>query len=73
MSGRLTTEAIHLIIRLMELYMDRRKNLHLVFINLEKTYDRVSCEGLQECLEKKEALETYIRAIRDMYEAVANP
>jgi len=48
--GKLTMESIHLIRRLMELYRDTKRILHLVFTNMEKAYDKVSHEVLQECL-----------------------
>lgn len=71
MPGRSTMEAIHLIRQLMENYRDKKKDLHMVFIDLEKAYDKVPREVLWWALTRKDISKKYIDIIKDMYEDVS--
>jgi len=46
MPGRSIIEAIYLLRRLMDFYRDKKVDFHMVFIDLEKTHDRVLREVL---------------------------
>ncbi|KAK3525604.1 hypothetical protein QTP70_000427 [Hemibagrus guttatus] len=53
---------------LMEKYRDGQRELHCVFVDLEKAYDRVPSEELWYCMRKSGVAEKYVRVVQDMYE-----
>ncbi|KAK3539481.1 hypothetical protein QTP70_008869 [Hemibagrus guttatus] len=68
MPRKSTTDAIFALRILMEKYRDGQRELHCVFVDLEKAYDRVSREELWYCVRKSGVAEKYVRVVQDMYE-----
>ncbi|KAK3544154.1 hypothetical protein QTP86_003405, partial [Hemibagrus guttatus] len=68
MPRKSTTDAIFALRILMEKYRDGQRELHCVFVDLEKAYDPVPREELWYCMRKSGVAEKYVRVVQDMYE-----
>ncbi|KAK3567194.1 hypothetical protein QTP86_012678 [Hemibagrus guttatus] len=68
MPRKSTTDAIFALRILMEKYRNGQRELHCVFVDLEKAYDRVPREELWYCMRKSGVAEKYVRVLQDMYE-----
>ena len=53
---------------LVENYRGGQRELHCVFVDLEKVYDMVPREVLWYCMRKSEVNEKYVRVVQTMYE-----
>jgi hypothetical protein len=63
-------EAIFLIRQLMERCMEEKKDMHMIFIDLEKAYDKVSKNVMWWTLQKHKFSIKYIILIKHMYDNV---
>jgi hypothetical protein len=63
-------EVIFLLRQLMERCREQKKDLHMVFIDLEKAYDKVPRNVLWWALQKHKVPTKYITLIEDIYDNV---
>ena len=68
MPGKGTTDAMFALRMLMEKYKKGQRELHCVFVDLEKAYDRVPREELWYCMIKSGIGKKYVQLVQDMYE-----
>ena len=67
MPGKATTEPIFIVRQMMEKYREKKKKLHMVFVDLEKACNRVPRKVLWEVLIKRDVEQRIIRVIQDMF------
>ena len=68
MPGRGTTDAIFAARQVIEKHREIQKELHMVFIDFAKAYDRVPRQEVWRCLKKHVVPEKYVRLLKDTYE-----
>ncbi|KAK2891510.1 hypothetical protein Q8A73_017175 [Channa argus] len=69
MPRKSTKDAVFALRTLMEKYREGHRELHCVFVDLEKAYDRVPREELWYCMRTSGVAEKYVRVVQDMYES----
>ena len=70
MSRKSTTDAMFALKVLMKKYRKGQKELHCVFVDLEKAFDKVPREELWYCMRKLQVAEKYVKVVQDMYENI---
>ena len=63
-----TTDAVFILRRLQEEYLDKEKNLYMYFVDLEKVFDRVPRRVLEWAMRRRGIPEAMVRAVMSLYE-----
>ena len=66
-SGRSTTDAIHILRRLQEKYLQKNNKLYHIFVDLEKAFDRVPRQAIEWALRRKCVPEKLVQLITGLY------
>ena len=63
-----TIDAVVILRRLQEQYLDKEKKLYICFVDLEKAFDRVLRKVLEWAVRKRGISEVIVRAVMSLYE-----
>ena len=66
MPGKITTDAVFALRVLMEKFREGQKELHCVFVDLEKAYDNVPREEVWYCMRKSGLAEKYVQGMHEV-------
>ena len=64
--GMSTTEPVFALRQLQEKCREKNKHLHMVFVDLEKSFDRIPGDLIWWCFIKKGVPEEYVKVVQDM-------
>ena len=65
--GMSTTEPVFALRQLQEKCREKNNYLHMVFVDVEKAFDRIPRDLIWWCLRKKGVPEEYVQIVQDMY------
>ena len=68
MPGKGTIDAVFILRRLQEEYLDNEKKLYMCFVDLEKAFDRVPRKVLEWTMRKRGIPEAMVRAVMSLHE-----
>ena len=69
--GRGTTDAIFIVRQMQERFLDKKKEVWMAFVDLERVFNRVPREVVWWALRKLKVDEWIVRVIQAMYERVS--
>ena len=65
--GISTTEPVFALRQLQEKCREKNTDLHMIFVDLEKAFDRIPMDLIWWCLRKKGVPEEYVKIVQEMY------